>query len=731
MGVKLPVQNYFTRINNPTPWTRQSDWPVITDTSNEVQFLMSDIGSYSCLIQTQFTRTSGTQDLIIDWGDGTTSTITATSANTSKTYTPGTGTPCSLGYTTFKIRVYFTGTGVSVMTQCDILATPEEGGVNTANRKACNVLEIYYGNGTQTSNPPNLNSSGSGVSKYPNLEYVKLPSVVTWATMTSHFQDCLKLSMVIMPTSASSLVNVGTMFSGCFSLRSISFPSNSTNINGLDNTFFNCYELTSVTLPNTLNSCITLNAAFQNCDSLKNVVIPSINICTTLTTTFSTCNSLEWVKFISLPTFGFPTVVNMIQCFYNCVNLQTVYFPASCNGNANYNLTNTFQTCTNLKQIVFPIGLNPNTCSGTFNTCSQVKSVIFQSAASRLNSMLSTFVNCRLLTNVILPASVSSSGINLGGTFNNCPALGTITIPSSYIITNMFATFSGCLSLKTINWSPGIQNSLTDIQGAFQSCRLLTNITLPTSMTTLTAMNSCFNGCVNLTNVIFPAALNSCTTLSSCFTNCTSLLSVTLPTSMTACSNFDSMFTNCTSLTSITFPATVASTSNTTLSSFSNCVSLKSITFPTTQLTSLTSLFASFSNCTSITTLTNFDKLGSLTTTPLVNMTVNTFFSSDSINIACPVSALNLSGTGTSNRNRLGVVRLRNASAGQWTGTSPQINVSNTTMSTANLVQLFTDMAAQGNVTSKTINITTASGTAGLTAANRLLITSKGWTITG
>jgi hypothetical protein len=74
---------------------------------------------------------------------------------------------------------------------------------------------------------------------------------------------------------------------------------------------------------------------------------------------------------------------------------------------------------------------------------------------------------------------------------------------------------------------------------------------------------------------------------------------------------------------------------------------------------------------------------------------------------------------------------LLNASAGQWTGISPQINVSNTNMSTANLVQLFTDMAAQGNVTSKTINITTATGTAGLTAADRLIITSKGWTITG
>ena len=35
------------------------------------------------------------------------------------------------------------------------------------------------------------------------------------------------------------------------------------------------------------------------------------------------------------------------------------------------------------------------------------------------------------------------------------------------------------------------------------------------------------------------------------------------------------------------------------------------------------------------------------------------------------------------------------------------------------------------NVTSKTINITGATGAAGLSAANRLVVTNKGWTITG
>jgi hypothetical protein len=85
----------------------------------------------------------------------------------------------------------------------------------------------------------------------------------------------------------------------------------------------------------------------------------------------------------------------------------------------------------------------------------------------------------------------------------------------------------------------------------------------------------------------------------------------------------------------------------------------------------------------------------------------------------------------TTNFNKLSSLRLLNASAGQWTGASPQINVSFCNLSTAALNTLFADIAAQGNVVSKTINITSCTGAAGLTAADRLVLTSKGWTITG
>jgi hypothetical protein len=731
MAVNLPVQNYFSRVSQPNAWVRPSDWPAVSDTANEVQFLMSDLGNSSCTIQTQFTRTSGTQNIIINWGDGTTDTISSTSqTNTTHTYTPGTGTPCSLGYTTFKIRVYFTGTGVSVMTQCNILGTGEIGGTSST-RKTCDVLEIYFGNGTQTTNPPNLRSDGQGLSRYGNLQYVKLPVSVTWTSISTSFFDCYSLAKVIMPTSASSLNNVSSAFTGCVSLESIVFPSNSTGITTFLSCFVNCANLVSVTFPATLNSCTTFATAFTGCFTLKNVTFPSINACTNLSQAFINCNALEWVRFTSLPTFGTVTAVNMDTCFQPCPNLQTVYFPATCSSNANYSLNSTFNSCINLKTIVFPNGFNPNNLNNAFASCFNLKSVVFQSGASRLTSMTSVFSQCRNLTKVTMPSSVASAGINLASAFLTCTSLETITIPSSYIFTNLQQLFSGCISLKELNWSPGTQNSLTNLSGAFSNCRLLINVTLPTSMNALVDASSVFSSCASLTSVTFPTAMNACTTISSCFSNCRNLISVTLPTSMSVCTTFASMFTNCSELISVTFPATVSSAFTDLSNTFNGCMGLKSITFPTTQTTSLNTMFVTFNNCTNLVTLTNFEKLGSLTATPLLNMGSNSFFSSNSLSISAPLSELSLVGSATANRNRLGVVRLLNASSGQWTGASPQINVSNTTISTSNLIQLFNDIAAQGNVVSKTIDITGAVGTSGLTLANRQIITNKGWTITG
>jgi hypothetical protein len=179
-------------------------------------------------------------------------------------------------------------------------------------------------------------------------------------------------------------------------------------------------------------------------------------------------------------------------------------------------------------------------------------------------------------------------------------------------------------------------------------------------------------------------------------------------------------------------PNTVSTATTNFSFTFNTCNALSTVTLPgAAQLSSVNNISSMFFGCSNLTTITNFDKIGSLSATPLANATGNNYARLTSISFVMPLSGLQLLGAGTTSKTDVQSVRLLNTSAGQWTGTSPQINVSYTNMSTAQLVQLFNDMAAQGNVVSKTINITGATGAAGLTAANRLIVTSKGWTITG
>jgi len=732
MAFNLPVQNYFRRTDGPAVYSRPACWPVITDVATEVQFLFCDLGDASCQIRTNFTRSVGSQNITIDWGDGNSSTVTTTAqTNTTHTYTPGTGTPCpSLGYTTFIIRVYFTGTGTSVLDNCNIMAIPISG--NIGSFQICNVLEAYYGNSTQNVTPVNFYSAGgsSMLSMYSILQFVKLPVTVSWNTWLTTFSDCTSLVKVVMPTSNSAGNAYGNAFTNCKNLLEITIPSNSTGILSLSSTFSGCSNLRSVTLPTTLNSCTSLSLTFLFCYNLRTVTIPSINSVSTMSNAFNGCRQLEWVKFTSMPTVA---SIDMSYCFGSCFNLQNIYFPATGTASSIYEFSNLFNGCYQLKNIVFPSNINASSFNTTFQNCYALTSCILPTSAAACTSYQLAFNNCFSLLKITLPAAPTAA-VPLNSTFNECAKLQEITIPSGYTITTMAGICSNCISLKTFTWTPGIQNSLTTLSGAFSNCELLTNITMPSSMNLLNALNTAFSGCTQLKSITFPSSLNAVTAIVQTFNNCRLLTNITMPTSMTALTSFQQSFSGCVSLTSITLPNTVGAVTSFFLC-FQNCISLKTCVLPgAAQLSLVTNISNMFEMCSNLVTLTNFDKIGSLTATPLMTATgmqYNRFTGGSAISFSGPLGGLALNGIQSNFKTDVQGVRLTNASAGQWTGSSPQINVSYTNMSTAQIVQLFTDMSAQGTVVSKTINITSATGAAGLTAADRSIVTSRGWTITG
>jgi hypothetical protein len=723
MAFNVPI-NSIAPYSTPADWVRPADWITITDVANEVQFLVADTALKAFAIETIFTRTSG--NIYIDWGDGVTDTITTTASTiTNHVYSTG-GTPCSRGYNTFKIRIYRDAT--CVITNVKHIANFAVTGGNTFYNVG--VLEAYFGDGTMDGISSSLFSSllGAGsAATFVDLEYVKLPISVTWySSMEYMFQNCTNLYKVIMPVYASGLGSLLSTFSGCSNLLDITLPTNATSITTLQTTFSNCKNLRTVSFPTTLNSCTTMVQAVSGCSSLKNIVLPSMDLCTSLQSTFGSCASLQWIKFTSLPA---PTVINtainMSAAFTACPNLQNVYFPSTCSGNAVYNVSSAFFNCWNLKNILLPTNFDASTISSFFNSCYSLTRVTFQSPMPSLTDMTSAFSSCILLNSITLPATVGAS-VNLTTTFSTCYALESITIPSGWVINNLSNTFQNCLSLKTAVLPNNAQNSITAMVSTFSNCNKLESVTMPASLNGVTSLNQTFSGCTSLTSIVLPSSMPALTTIAAIFNNCNNLTSVTLPTTTALLNIVTQAFQNCYNIETITLPTTVNSITSFT-QTFNGCVNLKTITLPTTQMSSINNMQNVITQCGVLTTINNFNRLGSLTATPLViapNFRTNAY-ALQSMSFSCPFSQLTVNGLGATSFSKLNSLRLLNAGAGQWTGTSPQLNVSYCDLGIAALNQLFTDLTT---IVGKTINITGCTGAAGCT---RTIATAKGWTVTG
>jgi hypothetical protein len=723
----------------PTTWVRPNDWITITDTPNEVQFLVSSLGQGAYALITTFDKPAS-ENLYIDWGDGVIDTIsTNTSVTTYHNYTTG-GTACSLGYDTWKIRVYV-DSGASI-TGCQ-QGTPQNTLSLIYPSIASGLLEAYYGDGITIPNYNNyflsnqsVSTVGGALANFWNLQYVKLPSVVTGSTsLTQTFSFCNSLKQVVLPVSMSGLTAFNSTFSFCNELTgTIVVPQDAINITTLANAFQNCYVLTGIILPPTLDNCNVLQNFAFNAYNLTSLILPPLPSCATFTSAFQNCVSLLYIKIPSFATA--PQSLSLGSMFQGCASLQQIELPSTLTaGYEQYlaTVTTAFASCSSLQNITLPTNLNFVSAANLFSNAYNLITANFPTSVPSLNSLSGTFSNCFNLQSVSLPSTTAST-ITMAGTFTACNSLGSMTIPSGYNITALSTTFNNCSSLKNIVLPNNAQNSCTTMANMCNNCFSLETIVMPTSLNAVTTLQNAFNNTLNLESVVFPASMNACTFMSSCFLN-SGVQSITLPTSMNLCNTFANAFQNNTKIKQLTLPTTISNNANLT-EMCSYCPSLETVTLATTQILSIAGTLSMFNNCPNIKTITNLDKLGTSSTVSggFSNGTTFLTYSSSFTGVVSFVnrwSKLEINGLSSTYMSSCTGLRLSNTGASQWGGTSPQINISYTNMSTAALNLLFGDLAAQGTATGKTINITGASGAAGLTAGDRTVITSLGWTIIG
>lgn len=286
-------------------------------------------------------KSSVTNNVTIDWGDGTTETRGSTTANNyPHTYAKGGDYVIALTVNSGTIEFYCNSNSYAIW---------GSNGSNSNTHHRSSIRKIVFGSNISTSYMlqyafyhcykltnvmiPNV-MSGIGESAFRecfSLTSITLPTALT-IIKDYAFAQCRSLTSIIIPNNCTSIGP--QVFSGCSALTSITLPDNITT---LDNSVFSgCGSLEKITIPNSVTSIGEYT--FSDCLTLTKIIIPK-NVATIKKYAFRLCSSISEYHLEPIT----PPSLENTNAFQGISSDCIIYVPYS----ADHSILNAYKTATN------------------------------------------------------------------------------------------------------------------------------------------------------------------------------------------------------------------------------------------------------------------------------------------------------------------------------------------------------------------------------------------------
>ena len=379
-----------------------------------------------------------------------------------------------------------------------------------------------------------------------NIQHVFMPNSLV-NLRTNMFRNCPALKTCDF-TENSELVSIGQyVFNRATSLKSFFVPSGVTTLpDGQGSSygvFYNCTSLESVTFGE--NSALTYigTSCFNGCSALSSIVVPK-GVTSLGTYCFRYTTNL---KYASIPD----SVLGLNGFTFQHSGIQKSPFTVNslCEKFGKYE----FDHALSLTELIIPAGVTslPDATDSNYGFaygCVLLTKVMFAPNSQLEYIGTRAFMNCTSLSELLLPNSVKTVGINafsytalvnspfsttsgctaiLNEAFSNIASLKNLNIPSGIIELSQKA-FCGCSGLEAVYFNDNSQMKVLGSQ-VFEGCSSLTVIELPEGLTTLVGRT--FVSCKSLKEIVLP---NSVTTIGPrIFQGCSSLTYVNFGAGLT------------------------------------------------------------------------------------------------------------------------------------------------------------------------------------------------------